>query len=135
MRAKDFSFYSWIFLLAALWNLIGTCFGYFNTAFTFEGVFDKPLTDPLFFEIYRGAWGTTFLFFIGYLLVAYNPIKHWGIALVGGIGKLAFAISELQLFHANLANQKILIIVIGDFLFCIVFIGYFLKLIKYKEQV
>jgi hypothetical protein len=135
MRAKDFSFYSWIFLLAALWNLIGACFGYFNTAFTFEGVFDKPLTDPLFFEIYRGAWGTTFLFFIGYLMVAYNPIKHWGIALVGGIGKLAFAISELQLFQANLANQKILIIVIGDFLFCIVFIGYFLKLLKYKEQV
>lgn len=135
MRTKDFSFYSWIFLLAALWNLIGACFGYFNTAFTFEGVFDKPLTDPLFFEIYKGAWGTTFLFFIGYLLVAYNPVKHWGIALIGGIGKLVFAISELQLFLANLANQKILIIVIGDFLFCIVFIGYFLKLIKYKEQV
>ncbi|MCU0384563.1 MAG: hypothetical protein MUE38_00955 [Flavihumibacter sp.] len=135
MRAKDFSFYSWVFLLAALWNLIGACFGYFNTAYTFEGLFDQPLTDPLIYEIYRGAWGTTFLFFIGYLLVAYNPVKQWGIALVGGIGKLVFAISELQLFLANLANQKILIIVIGDFLFCIVFIGYFLKLIKYKEQV
>ena len=135
MRTKDVSLYSWIFLFAALWNLIGACFGYFNTAFTFEGVFDKPLTDPLFYEIYRGAWGTTFLFFIGYLLVAYNPVKHWGIALVGGIGKLVFAISELQLFLANLANQKILIIVIGDFLFCIVFIGYFYKIIKYKEPV
>lgn len=134
MCAKGFSFYSWIFLLAAVWNMIGACFGYFNTAFTFQEVFDQPLTDPLFFEIYKGAWGTTLLFFIGYLLVAYNPIKHWGVALIGGIGKLAFAISELQLFQANLANQKILIIVIGDFLFCIVFIGYFLKLIKYNKQ-
>lgn len=128
MPTKGFSFYSWVFLLAAVWNMIGACFGFFNTAFTFQEIFDQPLTDPLFFEIYKGAWGTTLMFFIGYLLVAYNPLKHWGIAFIGGIGKLAFAISELQLFLANLANSKILFIVVGDFLFLLLLLATSLKL-------
>lgn len=135
MRNKNFQFFSGIFLIAALWNLVGACFGYFNTSFTFQGVFDRPLNDPLFYEIYKGAWGTTLMFFIGYLMVAYNPVKHWGIAIIGGIGKLSFAISELQLYLAGLANSKIMIIVVGDFLFCGLFIWYFLKIIKYKESV
>lgn len=135
MRNKDFILFSGIFLLAALWNLIGACFGYFNTAYTFQGVFDKPLTDPLFYEIYKGAWGTTLMFFIGYLMVAYNPSKHWGIAVIGGIGKLSFAISELQLYMAGLANSKILLIVVGDFLFCGLFVWYFVKVYNYKVSV
>lgn len=135
MRNKDFILFSGVFLLAALWNLVGACFGYFNTAYTFQGVFGKPLTDPLFYEIYKGAWGTTLMFFIGYLMVAYNPLKHWGIAVIGGIGKLSFAISELQLYLGGLANEKILIIVIGDFLFCGLFIWYFITIINYKTTV
>lgn len=135
MRNKDLPFFSAIFLIAALWNLVGACYGYFNTAYTFQNVFDKQLTDPLFYEIYKGAWGTTLMFFIGYLMVAYNPLKHWGIAVIGGIGKLSFAISELQLYVAGLANSKILIIVVGDFLFCGLFIWYFFKISKFKASV
>lgn len=133
MRNKEYPVFSYLFLIAALWNLTGACFGYFNTAYTFEHVFDKTLTDPLFYEVYKGAWGTTLMFFIGYLLVAYDPVKHWGIAAIGGIGKLAFAVSELQLFLMGLANSNILIIVIGDFIFCVFFIWYFLAIYNYKK--
>ena len=122
MRNKKFPFFTWLFIIAALWNLIGAGFGYFNTEYTFQGLFERELNDPLFFEIYKGAWGTTLMFFIGYLLVAYNPIRHSGIALIGGIGKLAFAIAELQLYLSGLANSTILIIVVGDFIFCVFFV-------------
>ncbi len=134
-RNKNYPFFTGLFIIAALWNLIGAGFGYFNTEYTFQGLFNRTLNDPLFYEIYKGAWGTTLMFFIGYLLVAYNPIKHSGVALIGGVGKLAFAVAELKLFLSGLANELILIIVIGDFLFCILFIYYFLKLLTNKETI
>lgn len=135
MRNKEFPFFTGLFLLAALWNLIGACFGYFNTAYTFQGIFERELNDPLFYEVYKGAWGTTLMFFIGYLLVAYNPVKHAGVALIGGIGKLSFAIAELQLYLNGLANSTILIIVIGDFVFCALFVYYFANLYAYQKAI
>ena len=135
MRNKKYPLFTVLFILAALWNLIGAGFGYFNTDYTFQGLFDRELNDPLFYEIYKGAWGTTLMFFIGYVLVAYDPVKHVGIALIGGIGKLSFAIAELQLYFAGYANSKILIIVFGDFVFCALFVYYFAKLISNKEAI
>lgn len=132
MRNKEYPFFTGLFIVAAVWNLIGAGFGYFNTEFTFQGIFGRELNDPLFYEIYKGAWGTTLLFFIGYLMVAYNPIKHSGLALIGGIGKFFFAIAELQLFLSGLANSLILIIVLGDFIFCLFFVYYFIKMNKQK---
>ena len=135
MRNREYPFFTWLFLMAALWNFIGTVFGYFNTEYTFQGLFDRNLSDPLFHDIYKGAWGTTLMFFIGYVLVAYNPIKHTGVALIGGVGKLSFAIAELQLYLSGLANSKILIIVFGDFIFCVLFAYYFFKLFISKKAI
>jgi hypothetical protein len=135
MRNKEFPLFTGLFLVAAAWNLIGAGFGYFNTEFTFQGIFGRELNDPLFYEIYKGAWGTTLMFFIGYLVVAYNPIKHSGLALIGGIGKFSFAIAELQLYLDGLANSLILIIVIGDFIFCLFFVYYFIKLYNAKKTI
>lgn len=133
MRNKNYSFFTGLFVFAAVWNLVGAGFGYFNPEYTFQGLFDRELNDPLFYEIYKGAWGTTLMFFIGYLLVAYNPVKHVGVALIGGIGKLGFAIAELQLYLTGLANSTILIIVIGDFIFCSLFVYYFIKMYTDKK--
>jgi hypothetical protein len=135
MRNKEFPLFTGLFLVAAAWNLIGAGFGYFNTEFTFQGIFGRELNDPLFYEIYKGAWGTTLMFFIGYLVVAYNPVKHSGLALIGGIGKFSFAIAELQLYLDGLANSLILIIVIGDFIFCLFFVYYFIKLYNQKKVI
>ncbi len=135
MRNKDYPFFTGLFVLAAVWNLVGAGFGYFNAEHTFQVLFERELNDPLFYEIYKGAWGTTLMFFIGYLLVAYNPVKHSGVALIGGIGKLAFAIAELQLYLDGLANSLILIIVVGDFIFCALFVYYFVKMYANKKAI
>jgi hypothetical protein len=124
-----------MFLLAALWNLTGAVFGYFNTAFTFQHFFDRELSDPLFHAIYQGSWGTTFVYFFGYLIVAHNPVKHVGIVIVGGIGKLGFAVKLLQLYMAGLANSLIFIVIVGDFIFLLLFAYYFVCLFKAKESI
>ncbi len=135
MRNKEFPFFTCLFVLAALWNLIGAGYGYFNPEYTFQGLFGRELNDPLFYEIYKGAWGTTLTYFIGYLIVAYNPTKHTGIVIIGGIGKVAFAIGELRFYIAGYANPKILIIVIGDFIFSALFVYYFVKMYFYKKAI
>jgi hypothetical protein len=124
-----------IFLAASLWNLIGAMFGYFNTAFTFHHFFARELADPLIYAIYKGAWGTTFVYFFGYLVVAYNPLKHPGIVVVGGIGKIGFVIQLLQLYISGLANSVVLVVVIGDFIFLILFLYYFLQLYRAKVSI
>ena len=130
MNDNDIKFFRIFFIVAALWNLTGAIFGYFNTGFTFNGFFDRELTDPLFYAIYQGAWGTTLVYFFGYLIVAHNPIKHIGIVIVGGIGKVGFAIKLLQLYLAGLANPVVFIVIVGDSIFGLLFVYYFYKLFK-----
>jgi hypothetical protein len=135
MKNKELTFFKRLFLISAIWNLIGAIFGYFNTAFTFSGFFNRELTDPLFYAIYQGAWGTTLVYFIGYLIVANNPIKHTGIVIVGGIGKIGFAISLLKFYLAGLAGPVVFIVILGDFVFALLFLHYFFRLYKSKESI
>ncbi|TXT41396.1 MAG: hypothetical protein FD135_269 [Comamonadaceae bacterium] len=135
LNAKEEKLIKYIFLLAALWNLIGAFFGYFNTAYTFQGIFGRELSDSLYFQIYQGTWGTTFVYFFGYLLVAHNPVKHVGIVIVGGIGKFAFALKEMEFYLSGIAHPYILIIVVGDFIFLLLFAYYFFCLYKAKINI
>lgn len=135
MESRRLNFLKAIFLMAALWNLTGAGFGYFNTAYTFQHFFNKELADPLFYEIYRGAWGTTLVYFFGYLIVAYNPIKHTGIVIVGGIGKLGYVASLLRLYMAGVADPVVFIVVVGDSIFLLFFIYYFLQLHMARESI
>lgn len=135
MKNSTLSFLKGIFVVAALWNLAGAGFGYFNTAYTFEGFFGTELEDPLMYEIYKGAWGTTLVYFFGYLIVGRNPVKHSGIVVVGAIGKLGFAIGLLKLFVAGTANAVVLIVVVGDFVFLLLFAYYFFQLYKARLRI
>lgn len=135
MERKKIIFIKVLFIVAALWNLTGAIFGYFNTAYTFLGFFDRELTDPLFYAIYQGAWGTTLVYFIGYAIVAFNPTKHTGIVIVGLIGKVGFAISLLKFYLLGLANSVVFIVIIGDFIFSILFLYYFFLLFKANQKI
>ena len=135
MKNKEITFFKSLFLISAIWNLIGAIFGYFNTAYTFNGFFNRELSDPLIYAIYQGAWGTTLVYFIGYLIVANNPLKHTGIVIVGGIGKIGFAISLLKFYLAGLAGPVVFVVIAGDFIFALLFIYYFLRLYKSKENI
>ena len=135
METKELSFFKGLFIVSALWNLIGAIFGYFNTAYTFSGFFNRELEDPLYYAIYQGAWGTTLVYFIGYLIVAYNPLKHTGIVIVGGIGKVCFAIALLKFYLSGLAGPVVFIVIVGDFIFSSLFMYYFLRLYQTKERI
>ncbi|QNL21476.1 hypothetical protein HZR84_05860 [Hyphobacterium sp. CCMP332] len=135
MENKEINYFRVLFIISALWNLTGAIFGYFNTAYTFQGFFTRELNDPLFYSIYQGAWGTTFVYFIGYSIVAYNPLKHTGIVIVGGIGKIGFAISLLKFYMAGLAESIVFVVIIGDFIFALLFLHYFYRLYKSGENI
>jgi len=135
MKNKEITFFKGIFIISAIWNLIGAIFGYFNKAFTFNGFFNRELSDPLFYAIYQGAWGTTLVYFIGYLIVAKNPLKHTGIVIVGGIGKIGFAISLFKFYVAGFAGPVVFVVIAGDFVFAILFAYYFFRLYKSKENI
>ena len=135
MNSKEVTFFRILFILSALWNLTGAIFGYFNTAYTFNALFNMELTDPLYYSIYQGAWGTTLIYFFGYSIVAYNPIKHTGIVIVGGIGKIGFAISLLKFYISGLAESIVFIIIVGDLIFFLLFLYYFFRLYKTKESI
>ncbi len=130
MKNNELKLFRIIFLASALWNLIGAVFGYFNTEFTFYIFFGRELADPLYYAIYQGAWGTTLVYFFGYLMVAYNPTKHSGIVIVGGIGKAGFAFNLLQLYSANIASPVVFIVIFGDFVFVALFLVYLFRLYK-----
>ena len=135
MKPSTVNLFRILFVVAALWNLLGAAFGYFNTAFTFQNFFGRELTDPLVFEIYQGAWGTTFVYFFGYLIVAHNPFRHPGIVIVGGIGKLGYAVKLLQLFNAGLAGPVVLVVVLGDAFFVLTFLYYFFKMHEANQTI
>ena len=135
MKNTEIAFFRVLFIVSALWNLIGAIFGYFNTAYTFFGFFNRELTDPLYFAIYQGAWGTTLVYFIGYSIVAYDPLKHTGIVIVGGIGKIGFAISLIKFYISGIAGPVVFVVIVGDFIFAILFFYYFIRVFKAKERI
>ena len=135
MQSREFTFFRALFIVSAIWNLIGAIFGYFNTAYTFQGFFDRELNDPLYYAIYQGAWGTTLVYFIGYSIVAYNPLRHTGIVIVGGIGKVGFAITLMKFYLSGIAGPIVFVVVIGDFIFVLLFLYYFIRLYKTNERI
>ena len=97
MESNELNFFKGLFVVSALWNLIGAI--------------------------------------IGYSIVAYNPLKHTGIVIVGGIGKVGFAISLLKFYLSGLAGPVVFIVIIGDFIFSLLFMYYFFRLYQTKESI
>ena len=135
MFGKELAFFRIVFVIAALWNLAGGLPGYFDTANMFHRLFDRELTDPLITAIYKGSWGTTFLYFFGYLLVAYNPLRHTGIVILGTIGKVFFAAGLLQAYLSGMATSFALVVITGDFIFTALFIAYFIIMARRREGI
>jgi hypothetical protein len=135
MSDRELWFFRALFALAALWNLAGGILGYLNPEVAFQLLFDRVLTDPLYHDIYRGACGTTLIYFIGYAVVAYSPVRHTGIVLVGGIGKVGFAIQLLKFYVAGIANANALVVIIGDSIFLLSFLYYYFRLLRTNHEI
>jgi hypothetical protein len=133
MTGRELLVFRIVFIIAAFWNLAGGIPGYFNTAAMFEQVFGRELTDPVMFTVYKGAWGTTFLYFIGYLIVTKNPMRHTGIVILGGVGKIFFSLNLLSMYLSGLTTDFALVVIGGDFFFVTVFLVFFFRLKQFRQ--
>ncbi|MEM1145641.1 MAG: hypothetical protein AAGI88_23960 [Pseudomonadota bacterium] len=117
-----------LFVVSATWNFAGAIPGLLNTAAMFEQEFGRTLDDPVMVAVYRGAWGTAFLYGFGFLLAARDPVRHTGVVLMGGAGKALFAINLLLMYLKGWTSSFALLVIIGDAIFVGLFIGYFASL-------
>ncbi|MES9903677.1 MAG: hypothetical protein ABW168_13510 [Sedimenticola sp.] len=135
MKNNELSAFRIFFIVAALWNLAGGIPGYYFSVDTFQMFFGKELVDPLMISIYKGAWGTTLLYFFGYLFVAFNPEKHTGIVILGVIGKIFFAASLLKLYLAGLTTTVVMAVVIGDSLFTLFLLFFLARMLFLRKAI
>jgi len=117
-----------LFIVSAIWNFAGAIPGLMDAAGMFEREFGRELTDPVMVAVYRGAWGTAFLYGFGFLMAAANPVKHTGIVLMGGTGKALFALNLFFMHLNGWTSPFAIVVIVGDIVFIVLFILYFLQL-------
>jgi hypothetical protein len=128
LNAADRTWFKLLFLIAALWNFAGAVPGLADPQAMFAREFGYALSDPVMTAVYRGAWGTALIYGFGFVLVAFNPARHTGIVLMGGVGKLLFALNLLYMLQQGWASAFAYVVVIGDFVFVAAFCIYFKRL-------
>jgi len=128
MTGRELMAFRILFLISALWNFIGAFPGLFDSAGMFEREFGRALTDPVLVAVYRGAWGTALLYGFGFLAVAYNPVRHSGVVLMGGMGKALFALNLLYMYQNGWTSEFAILVIGGDVVFVALFLLYFLRL-------
>ncbi|MEM1396223.1 MAG: hypothetical protein AAGH38_02095 [Pseudomonadota bacterium] len=128
-------FFSILFLIASVWNFAGAVPGLMNPAGMFQQEFGRELTDPVMVAVYRGAWGTAFLYGFGFLIAAINPVRHTGIVLMGGTGKALFALNLLAMHLNGWTSPFAVLVIAGDFVFVALFIAYFIAVKRIPERI
>jgi hypothetical protein len=128
MAGRELLFFRILFLIAALWNFAGALPGLFDSAGMFAREFGRDLTDPVLVAVYKGAWGTAFLYGFGFLMVAWNPIRHSGVVLMGGSGKALFAFNLAYMYQNGWTSDFAIAVIAGDIIFCALFVVYFVRL-------
>ena len=121
-------FFRVLFIVSAIWNFAGAVPGLFDTAGMFEREFGHALNDPVMVSIYRGAWGTAFLYGFGFLIAARDPVRHTGIVLMGGAGKTLFALNLLYMDLQGWTSDFAIVVILGDIVFVSLFVLYFVML-------
>lgn len=125
---REISGFRWLFVVSAIWNFAGSVPGLLDPAGMFAREFGRALTDPVMVAVYRGAWGTSFIYAFGFLLAARNPERHYGIILTGGTGKFLFALNLLVMYLNGWTSSFALVVIGGDFVFVSLFVLYLARL-------
>lgn len=84
-----------VFAATAVWTLLGAIPGYLDPVSSFVRFHGAPPDSALVLELYRGAWGQTLLFAVGYAFAAVDPRRHSLVLLLGASGKLLYAVRYL----------------------------------------
>lgn len=112
-NAPSLRFWQIVFATTAVWTLLGAIPGYLDPLGSFLRFHGGPPGSPLELELYRGAWGQTLLFAFGYAFAALDPRRHTLVLVLGGVGKLLYAVRILGAEAAPLATFA----AIGDLVF------------------
>ena len=124
-----------LFVISATWNFAGAIPGLTDPVRMFEFEFGRTIDDPVLIAIFRGAWGTAFLYGFGFLLVATNPMRHTGIVLMGGTGKALFALNLFWMHTNGWTSPFSLVVIAGDILFIALYIAYFVTLKRHDISI
>lgn len=116
-----------LFVISALWNFAGAIPGLADSSGMFFREFGRELSDPVLVAVYRGAWGTAFLYGFGFLIAAYDPKRHTGIVLMGGLGKALFALNLLNMYIQGWTSSFSIVVILGDVIFVLAFVFYFVR--------
>jgi hypothetical protein len=100
--------------LAATWTLMGAIPGYLDPEDSFARFFGVPAESALVLELYRGAWGQTLLFAVGYGVATLDPRRHVLVVVLGACGKLIYAIRILVSLADRPPTTLALSAAIGD---------------------
>lgn len=113
------------FILAAtaLWTLMGAIPGYLDPASSFQRFTGAAAESPLVLELYRGAWGQTLLFAVGYAVASFDPRRHLLVVVLGAVGKSLYAARILGGFAGNAPTGLALFAAIGDLVFVALLFG------------
>ena len=125
-------FYRRMFLVGALWNLLGGLFILVATPWVFGRAGLKVPSPPLYYQ----AWIALFMTFgIGYYLVARDLFRNRDIAALGLVGKLAFSLVFIGnfLLFPGMVPRFFWIPVSGDLVFVVLF-GMFLSFARKTEK-
>lgn len=102
------------FALVALWTALGAIPGFLDPRGSFLRFHGHPPESPLVLDLYRGAWGQTLLFAVGYAFAARDPRRHAVILLLGAIGKTLYTLRLLGPILAGQATVLTVVAAIGD---------------------
>ena len=126
--APERRFFRLLFLIAAIWNFAGGLPGLIDPAGMFAQEFGRELSDPVMVQVYRGAWGTAFLYGFGFLAAMRDPARHSGVVAMGGLGKALFALNLAYMYASGWTSGFALVVILGDVVFVALFAAYFLRL-------
>jgi hypothetical protein len=113
-------FYKRMFLIGAIWNILGGVLILVFTGWLFALASLTPPHPPAYYQSWIGLFMT---FGIGYYMVSQNPYANTNIVILGIIGKLAFAaifVANMMVFPGQIP-RFFLIPVIGDVIFAVLF--------------
>jgi hypothetical protein len=112
-QARSLRLWKIVFAAMAAWTLLGALPGYVDPLGSFMRFQGGPPASELELQLYRGAWGQTLLFAVGYVFAALDPRRHTLVLVLGGVGKLLYSVRILSDAAAPLATFAAL----GDLVF------------------
>ena len=135
LNSRTLTLFRILFIISAIWNFAGAIPGLMDPAGMFEREFGRQLADPIMVAVYRGAWGTAFLYGFGFVMVAINPVRHTGIVLMGGTGKALFALNLFFMYLNGWTSSFAVLVIVGDIIFIILFIAYFIAIKRNRQSI